>query len=65
MSYEHMDKYDMATLACENMHWASTLIHLARQNKHHADTLLDIAGYLLDDQQIEFANMADEFKQSL
>lgn len=65
MSYEHMDKYNMATLACESMNWASTLIHLARQNKHHADTLLDIAGYLLDDQQIEFANMADEFKQSL
>lgn len=65
MSYDVMDKYDTATLACESMNWASTLIHLARQNKHHADTLLDIAGYLLDDQQIEFAKMADEFKQQL
>lgn len=65
MNYEHMGKYDMATLACESMNWASTLIHLAKQNKHYADTLLDIAGYLLDDQQIEFANMADEFEKSL
>ncbi|MPX82946.1 hypothetical protein [Moraxella catarrhalis] len=65
MSYAHMGKYDMAALACESMNWASTLIHLAKQNKHHADTLLDIAGYLLDDGQIEFANMADEFEKSL
>lgn len=65
MNYEHMTRHDIATLARENLHWVGTLISLAKQNTHHADTLLDIVDYLLDDQYQDFDEMAEEFKQQL
>ena len=44
--YDHMTLHDIATLAREQMHWVSTLILVAKQNEHHAETLLAIAEHL-------------------
>lgn len=62
MSYEHMTKHDIASLARENLHWVSTLIALAKKNGAYADTLLDIAEYLSDVHYSDFDEMANEMK---
>lgn len=57
MNYEHMSREDVAGLACENFHWIGTLISLAKTNSVHAETLLDIAEYLSDEQYANFDEM--------
>lgn len=60
--YDHMTRHDVATLAREQMHWVSTLIFVAKQNAHHAETLLAIAEHLTDEHYNDFDEMASEFK---
>ncbi|OPH36306.1 hypothetical protein [Moraxella equi] len=62
MSYDHMSKHDIASLARENLHWVSTLITLAKKNGAYSETLLDIAEYLSDTHYCDFDEMANEFK---
>lgn len=62
MSYDHMSKHDIASLARENLHWVSTLITLAKKNGAYSETLLDIAEYLSDSHYCDFDEMAKELK---
>ncbi|AWY19963.1 hypothetical protein LP123_05295 [Moraxella bovis] len=62
MSYDHMSKHDIASLARENLHWVSTLITLAKKNGAYSETLLDIAEYLSDTHYSDFDEMANEMK---
>lgn len=62
MSFEYMSRQDIAVLACASLHWINVLITLAKQNREHADTLLDIAAYLSDAQCIDFDEMAATLK---
>lgn len=62
MSYDHMSKHDIASLASVHFTWIGTLVMLAKQNKAYSETLLDIAEYLSDEQFADFADMADELK---
>lgn len=62
MSFEHMSRHDIASLARENLHWISVLITLAKKNGAYSETLLDIAEYLADSHQNDFEVMANEMK---
>lgn len=59
--YDHMTRHDVATLACEQMHWVSTLISVAK-NSPHSETLLTIAEYLTDECYSNFDEIASEFE---
>ena len=55
-----MDKIELSRTAHEHFEWIATLLHLAKKEPLHANTLLDIAESLADEQASQFAKKAQQ-----
>lgn len=58
---ELIDTYHVVT---EQMEWLSTLIHVAKTDKYHGQTLLNIAEYLADEWAFDHNDRLKQLEQN-
>lgn len=55
---------DTYNVVAEQMEWLSTLIHVAKTDKYHGQTLLNIAEYLADEWAFDHNDRLKQLEQN-